>query len=156
MHDLACIYIPVFCHNSLLYLIGTLCLFSNSNVVSWKKYYKYINHYNYCAHAVIDKRQQSMVKRTTMHYCLKHAMLTIVNSFPCAFLKAFVHLTLRGLRFLLNALWHFERQNLNVCVWVQITSWKYIDVSHLFTLRRISTSQYLCTSVYVLYACLCT
>ncbi len=44
-------------------------------------------------------------------------VFTMVSSFPWAFLKALVHLVFRGLRFLLNALWHFDRQNLKI--WYQ-------------------------------------
>ncbi len=44
-------------------------------------------------------------------------LFTMVSSFPWAFLKALVHLVFRGLRFLLNALWHFNRQNLKI--WYQ-------------------------------------
>ena len=36
-----------------------------------------------------------------------------LSSFPAAFRNAFVQRTLRGLRFFLNALWHFVRQNRN-------------------------------------------
>ena len=41
-------------------------------------------------------------------------LLTIASSLPAAFLKAFVHFILRGFRFILKFLWHFERQNLKI------------------------------------------
>ena len=37
-------------------------------------------------------------------------VLTTVISLPAALRKAFVQRTLRGLRFILKFLWHFERQ----------------------------------------------
>lgn len=36
------------------------------------------------------------------------------NSLPAAFLKALVHLAFLGFLFFLNALWHFDRQNLKI------------------------------------------
>lgn len=42
-------------------------------------------------------------------------MLTSASSFPASFLYALVHLTLRGLRFILKFLWHFDLQNLKTC-----------------------------------------
>lgn len=41
-------------------------------------------------------------------------VVSIASSLPAAFLKAFVHLVLRGFRLSLKFLWHFERQNLNI------------------------------------------
>jgi len=43
------------------------------------------------------------------------AVLTSARSFPCILRYALVHLTLRGLRFILKFLWHLDRQNRNVC-----------------------------------------
>lgn len=42
----------------------------------------------------------------------KSKVESTANSFPAAFLKAFVHRTFLGFLFLLKALWHFARQNL--------------------------------------------
>ena len=41
--------------------------------------------------------------------------LTTVISLPAAFRNALVHLSLRGLRLALKALWHLERQKQNFC-----------------------------------------
>ena len=54
-------------------------------------------------------------------------ILTMASSFPAAFLNALVHFTLRGLRFNLKFLWHFDRQNLNVCAKMRTT---YFQSSH--------------------------
>ena len=40
---------------------------------------------------------------------------TTAISLPALFRNAFVHFTLRGLRFLMKALWHLGRQNRKVC-----------------------------------------
>ena len=40
---------------------------------------------------------------------------TSASSLPATFLYAFVHRTLRGLRFILKFLWHLLRQNLKIC-----------------------------------------
>ena len=40
---------------------------------------------------------------------------TSASSLPASFLYALVHRTLRGLRFILKFLWHFERQKLKTC-----------------------------------------
>ena len=42
-------------------------------------------------------------------------MQTSASSLPASFLYALVHRTLRGLRFILKFLWHFERQKLKTC-----------------------------------------
>lgn len=38
-----------------------------------------------------------------------------VSSLPAVLRKALVHLVLRGFFRFLNALWHFDRQNLKIC-----------------------------------------
>ena len=51
------------------------------------------------------------------------------NSFPALFLKALVHLALRGFFFFLKFLWHFERQNLNI--------WKIIIRFVEYSIKRL-------------------
>lgn len=81
---------PVLVQRSLLYLTGASGRFSNSNAESYGKY---------------GNRNHIIMQ-------LKYQVYTIVSSLPCDFLKALVQRTLRGFLFLLNDLWHFERQNL--------------------------------------------
>lgn len=90
---------------------------------------------------------------------LKHqwSLLTMVSSFPWDFLNALVHLVLRGLRFLLNALWHFDRQNLKICgdtetdeQCYQLDADMYCARTHSSNMREPVLTQ-ICDYVFVLH-----
>ena len=61
---------------------------------------------------LVAKQPQQAKLRDNSSYL--HLLTTFI-SLPLAFLKALVHLTLRGLRFFRKALWHFGLQKRNVC-----------------------------------------
>jgi hypothetical protein len=47
-------------------------------------------------------------------FCSNSKILSLVISFPAAFLKALVHLVFLGLCWALKCLWHFDRQKRNI------------------------------------------
>ena len=76
--------------------------------------------------------------------------LTTASSFPAAFLKAFVHLTFLGFRFLLKALWHFARQKRKTCEAV-LKLGKLNVYSQRSTAKEIKELSDLVESAFVIY-----